>query len=176
MPRFLSVLSVLALSGCFSGKVEPATENIEASPPVSDDLKVDASSNAPVVETDYEMESADKAESIAIAHESKAKRSAPSTKSVVKPRPAIAPPAPEMEAFAPVDQVASIAPRRPTRSNMGVPSQMRHTRPAVNTENYTDYGVNGFSLVERDALSTFAVDVDTASYTCLLYTSDAADE
>jgi Ca-activated chloride channel family protein len=34
-----------------------------------------------------------------------------------------------------------------------------------NTEQYTDYGVNGFALVERDALSTFAIDVDTASYT-----------
>ncbi|MFT7519536.1 MAG: Mg-chelatase subunit ChlD, partial [Kiritimatiellia bacterium] len=37
-------------------------------------------------------------------------------------------------------------------------------REAV-TENYTDYGVNGFELSERDNLSTFAVDVDTASYT-----------
>jgi Ca-activated chloride channel family protein len=34
-----------------------------------------------------------------------------------------------------------------------------------NTEDFQDYGVNGFTLVEKDALSTFAVDVDTASYT-----------
>lgn len=33
------------------------------------------------------------------------------------------------------------------------------------TEDYTDYGINGFTLTERDGLSTFAVDVDTASYT-----------
>jgi len=37
--------------------------------------------------------------------------------------------------------------------------------PESNTEDYTDYGVNGFTLTERDKLSTFAVDVDTASYT-----------
>ncbi len=33
------------------------------------------------------------------------------------------------------------------------------------TEQYTHYGVNGMTLVSEDALSTFAVDVDTASYT-----------
>ncbi len=32
------------------------------------------------------------------------------------------------------------------------------------TEQYTDYGVNGFVTTEKDRLSTFAVDVDTASY------------
>ncbi|MFT7519957.1 MAG: Ca-activated chloride channel family protein, partial [Kiritimatiellia bacterium] len=47
---------------------------------------------------------------------------------------------------------------------------MSPTQPPVSvqesvTEDYTDYGVNGFSLTDRDHLSTFAVDVDTASYT-----------
>jgi Ca-activated chloride channel homolog len=37
--------------------------------------------------------------------------------------------------------------------------------PESNTEDYTDYGVNGFTLTEQDGLSTFAVDVDTAAYT-----------
>jgi len=32
------------------------------------------------------------------------------------------------------------------------------------TEEYTDHGVNGFTLVEQDKLSTFSIDVDTASY------------
>ncbi|MFT4975569.1 MAG: Ca-activated chloride channel family protein [Myxococcota bacterium] len=36
---------------------------------------------------------------------------------------------------------------------------------ASSTEEYTDYGVNGFTLVDQDALSTFSIDVDTASYT-----------
>ena len=36
---------------------------------------------------------------------------------------------------------------------------------APNTEQYTDYGVNELTLTTDDALSTFAVDVDTASYT-----------
>ena len=35
---------------------------------------------------------------------------------------------------------------------------------APGSEDYTDYGVNGFTNPEVDALSTFAVDVDTASY------------
>ncbi len=32
-------------------------------------------------------------------------------------------------------------------------------------EEYTDHGINPFTLVEDDALSTFSIDVDTASYT-----------
>jgi len=32
-------------------------------------------------------------------------------------------------------------------------------------EEYTDHGVNPFTLVSKDALSTFSIDVDTASYT-----------
>jgi Ca-activated chloride channel family protein len=33
------------------------------------------------------------------------------------------------------------------------------------TEEYTDYGVNGFTMTSDDARSTFSIDVDTASYT-----------
>ena len=39
------------------------------------------------------------------------------------------------------------------------------TDTTASTEEYTDYGVNGFTVVDHDALSTFSVDVDTASYT-----------
>jgi Ca-activated chloride channel family protein len=35
----------------------------------------------------------------------------------------------------------------------------------INTEEYTDHGVNPFTMVSRDAKSTFSIDVDTASYT-----------
>jgi Ca-activated chloride channel family protein len=35
----------------------------------------------------------------------------------------------------------------------------------VSSEEYTDYGVNGFTVVSQDSLSTFSIDVDTASYT-----------
>jgi len=37
--------------------------------------------------------------------------------------------------------------------------------PERSTEEYTDYGVNPFTMTEKDAKSTFSVDVDTASYT-----------
>jgi Ca-activated chloride channel family protein len=33
------------------------------------------------------------------------------------------------------------------------------------TEEYTDHGVNPFTITDKDALSTFSIDVDTASYT-----------
>ena len=35
----------------------------------------------------------------------------------------------------------------------------------ANGEQYTDYGINPFVQVKDDALSTFSIDVDTASYT-----------
>ena len=46
----------------------------------------------------------------------------------------------------------------------------RYIRPqqvmvASSREEYTDHGVNPFTLVESDSMSTFAIDVDTASYT-----------
>ena len=47
----------------------------------------------------------------------------------------------------------------------GAPVDPNTVVPESNTEDYTDYGINGFTLTNRDALSTFAVDVDTASYT-----------
>ena len=37
--------------------------------------------------------------------------------------------------------------------------------PERSTEEYTDHGINPFTMVERDAKSTFSIDVDTASYT-----------
>lgn len=37
--------------------------------------------------------------------------------------------------------------------------------PPQNTEEYTDHGVNPFTTTTEDALSTFSIDVDTASYT-----------
>ena len=36
---------------------------------------------------------------------------------------------------------------------------------AANAEGYTNYGVNPMTLTEKDAQSTFSIDVDTASYT-----------
>ena len=39
------------------------------------------------------------------------------------------------------------------------------TVPVGNSESYVDHGVNPFTIVTQDALSTFSIDVDTASYT-----------
>lgn len=71
--------------------------------------------------------------------------------------------------------VGSIAPSGPPVTVTGrggamgyapPPPPTRLDLPATgNTEGYTDYGVNDFVAVAEDPLSTFAIDVDTASYT-----------
>lgn len=58
------------------------------------------------------------------------------------------------------------------RKAIGLRRQMhpRSPRPPIldvqnSTEEYTDHGVNPFTMVSKDAKSTFSIDVDTASYT-----------
>ena len=43
--------------------------------------------------------------------------------------------------------------------------QPRRVEVMSSHEEYTDHGINPFTLVESDAKSTFSIDVDTASYT-----------
>ena len=45
------------------------------------------------------------------------------------------------------------------------PAQLGGPIHAESREDYTSYGINAQTLVERDPLSTFSIDVDTASYT-----------
>jgi len=50
------------------------------------------------------------------------------------------------------------------------PGRYRNVRPSrlevtVDHEEYTDHGINPFTMVASDAKSTFSIDVDTASYT-----------
>jgi Ca-activated chloride channel homolog len=44
------------------------------------------------------------------------------------------------------------------------PAYAYEPAPVANTEHYTDYGVSPFVDTSQDKLSTFAIDVDTASY------------
>ena len=44
------------------------------------------------------------------------------------------------------------------------PPARMETDPQAARDSFTDHGVNPFTLVEQDALSTFSIDVDTASY------------
>jgi len=59
--------------------------------------------------------------------------------------------------------------RRGRANSMTTRRPMRRPVPIMlserSTEEYTDHGVNPFTSTEKDALSTFSVDVDTASYT-----------
>jgi len=59
-------------------------------------------------------------------------------------------------------------PSKPAPGTVTTPTRVPALPPGVvesQTEDYTDYGINGFTLTDRDNLSTFAADVDTASYT-----------
>lgn len=50
-------------------------------------------------------------------------------------------------------------------SGHGIPGRMMSADPVASSESYGEYGINPWVQTERDKLSTFAVDVDTASYT-----------
>ena len=56
-------------------------------------------------------------------------------------------------------------PKREYLTRAPEPEDKPYTPHVQNTEDYTDYGVNPFTSVEKDAKSTFSIDVDTASYT-----------
>ncbi len=51
-----------------------------------------------------------------------------------------------------------------TGGGLAAPRNRYEVRQDIGSEGYTDYGVGEMFLVEDDALSTFSVDVDTASY------------
>jgi Ca-activated chloride channel family protein len=69
-------------------------------------------------------------------------------------------------AVPPTAAPASIPPQAPYNPNNGNPG-MPQSYPAPNSPDNTiqNYGINPFVDAQRDHLSTFAVDVDTASYT-----------
>ncbi|MBX7219871.1 MAG: von Willebrand factor type A domain-containing protein [Blastocatellia bacterium] len=52
---------------------------------------------------------------------------------------------------------------RPRQSS--APGDAKEEASRANTEGYQDYGVNPLTDTRKDSLSTFAIDVDTASYT-----------
>jgi Ca-activated chloride channel family protein len=60
--------------------------------------------------------------------------------------------------------VAGFMPASPQPLEPGRPSYPPHSRPPFNTETYDRIEDNPFRLVTQDPLSTFSIDVDTASY------------
>ena len=83
---------------------------------------------------------------------------APSSPSMAQKPPRPAPLAPPTQAIAPLHQNGSA---RAATIKMVQPDTIRE-RPG--SEQYTDYGINPFVSPAKDPLSTFAIDVDTASY------------
>jgi len=61
------------------------------------------------------------------------------------------------------DQAVAAAPTGAVGTAGG--GMMPSPPPAADTESYRDYGINGWVDAQKDPLSTFAADVDTASYT-----------
>ncbi len=57
----------------------------------------------------------------------------------------------------PPPPIAFVPPAEPARTE--VPAHLQN-----NSEEYTDYGINDFTITSKDGLSTFAIDVDTAAY------------
>lgn len=64
------------------------------------------------------------------------------------------------------------APPPPTEPGYYGTEGLTGERLTGGSNNYTDYGVNDFDIASKDSLSTFAVDVDTASYTMSRRTID----
>lgn len=89
-----------------------------------------------------------------------AESAAPASAEPVRTRRAKSSPRPS-----PAPQYAPPPPMRPSVIGGGrYDADEAYPTTSSNTESYEDYGVNGFVLTERDAQSTFSVDVDTASY------------
>jgi Ca-activated chloride channel family protein len=59
---------------------------------------------------------------------------------------------------------APMAERRPGMMSAPPPDASSFQPPAMNTESYTPVDENGFIATANDPLSTFSIDVDTASY------------
>ncbi len=69
------------------------------------------------------------------------------------------------QVFAADAPAASVAPPPPPRQTVEAERMPVEPEPVVMDGNtYTDHGVNPFTLTSEDALSTFSIDVDTASY------------
>ncbi|MCO4744976.1 MAG: VWA domain-containing protein [Proteobacteria bacterium] len=82
------------------------------------------------------------------------------------PRPMSRPrPAPAKRKMAPAADMAAGGMAGPSIAYAPPPPPPVPTPVTSSTEHYTDYGINGFTDTGSDNLSTFAVDVDTASYT-----------
>lgn len=67
--------------------------------------------------------------------------------------------------YAPTEAVSPVADKEMAMDRSpGAPIGRMEPSPQGETEQYTDYGVNPVTDASRDHLSTFAIDVDTASY------------
>ena len=83
---------------------------------------------------------------------------------VSQPQYPSAPAAPPMAAPASVAERKAGATNAAPQAKVPAVAQAAPTQEPAGTEQYTDYGVNPAVDPSKDALSTFAIDVDTASY------------
>lgn len=149
------VAVVLALvAGCGGGHREearsPATES------------GNAGSSAPTADAPYTAtESVARDDSERSAPTKRREESKPEAKVQAAPsRPS--PTAAPAQAPKPTGGAVALAPPPPAQP--GMPAIAQSAPEPVGTEGYKDYGVNAFVETKRDRLSTFSIDVDTASY------------
>lgn len=148
------VAVVLALvAGCGGGHQEAAKSPSPES----------GAAGAPAAEAPYAATESAPREATSERGDAKQDESRPAARVQAQPRPVAPGQAPPAQAPKPSGGAVALAPPPP---QPGYPSAAiaQGAPEPMGTEGYKDYGVNGFVETKRDRLSTFSIDVDTASY------------
>lgn len=171
---FFSVLS-LSVMGCLAHHAEPNE--------LAEDLPIAVPEQRPQEPSEQERDAADdwnvQSEQLSIADMEEEPMPAPPAPMPMRSLPRAAPSADSAAGAGAVPstvtpsgartrgapRTGSIATSAPVVSQPTEAPTFAATDRARNTEEYTDHGVNPFVLTEQDNLSTFSIDVDTASYT-----------
>ena len=151
-----SALIGLVLAGCMAAKEEPAADYAAEAPPET------TATASPDDYADYDAEPMEEAEGEEapmmadeiLVSESSRTRSAPKK-------------AEGRRANKPSGSAATTGAPAPTTPPVvtALPEQDNRQYVEDNSESYEHPGINDLTLTRRDALSTFSIDVDTASYT-----------
>jgi len=159
--RLLALSSVLTLAACGLRTSEPVDAMSSGATPiqttgpeqVEDDADHDPSFPAPSAESmaaaDAPM-AASSGGAVAMATESSRTRIASAKKSRTKALERV-------DAFAVADETVQVGRESEEQPVVTIPAN-------IDGNTYTDHGVNPFTMTVDDALSTFSIDVDTASY------------
>ena len=149
----LAVLGLLSLAACMTREARVAPEPVDdASAAVEASQTNGGSPDGGERMLEVDVAEVEEEPMAAAPPPRRATRAAPSAAPMVASKSARRSAPSGMAHFGRADQAsADAAPPRPAHATRG-------------TEGYKDHGVNPMTLVSKDALSTFSIDVDTASY------------